>query len=1164
MNRRIAIIIVILGALVTTSSAFAASTSNTTQPSVLVDETPPPPVEWHCYSASPGPCPDDGDSPWGYSIEGTTSKFMDMLKGQIVCEGWGCSQVEVYIQVDYHVEWRDDFERDVTVGVTWWGDNPGAPYEQIITCGDHGTSGECGGHVYVMLDAAEISPDPSSSYHAGARLTVGGTGSGGTVDVDFTVTFSGDPIDIDKCDSQYLVVDCDTTALDPTSETGVAADLTIGNMYRIKTEGSWNDGTADRSDIAVSTDGGVTWDPLSVFMVQPNVECIQNDADDTETPYIYFTAESEDFAVRVNDTEGDFADNTGTISFTMCGAVLTGSGCEDQFQQGTLVTSLVVPADDPGYEAGPILTVGEWYVMEVSGTWRNGGVSTPRRDMEVYGPSGWVELSDWSQSDCGTDDGLISRFYFQAFTTDLTLRVHDPDSPQDWSNNFGAMQVDIYGATYSRFISSCESTFDLGNLFKDGFVSGSAGAGIQILDRSEYGDIPVGGSSSPSDRWFAIEVIGGPWSDGAASSYAAQVSNVDIDFTDFSAWPYCAVQTDLIGHWRVYVPGYGTEFNDDMWYRYRVDDNALTFGDNSGILGYQIYNIYNLGHNDPVNPPAPSVCTDAGYGMSDDYADIVVSAQSAGGVYLPNVEAGYMYAVQTTDGPWNNNGTTSYEMEISDDGGTTWSPIWQHAAILCSQQGDDENHVTVWINVAAGHNWKVRVLDAGQVFSDNSGSMGVRVYEAFYGEDPWSSCGDNYSLTEYPLTPPANTIYAYQPTGTEVPFLGNLIVGSTVAVEITDDSHWQPDGGNDSWQAQITFDGGTTWYAFEDSPLKLCVITVDPSNGRKRIYFSNPGRAGDVRVRVDYDGTDWGTNDGSLVFKLYRAPAADPDDPFYDPELPVPPEPPPFIDACSAGCMRPQGLLTYYPVNLPFVAALSNPVLDVAAAVLQFLGVDTSDMPQVSSMILFPVPDVGGWVEYARCSIMQYIAWCPVHYKIISGYATMMRNVEPVATMWDIVDLMDYTFLTFRSYDWTSTGGGGDEGDPIRAESIVGDILLSTQAEGGGDAESMQSASNTVTQMFLPQPDSIWSGGSFDFTLVPDPATITQCSFRNIFSVSDNLGSTVCLIQNIMLSKMGTVILFMFDIMFIFQFLVKWLPKIPIKFRRALAPFENATVSYKQ
>jgi hypothetical protein len=1171
---RIAFIIIIMGVLAV-GTALTASAAPPTSALYQTTPTPAPDLDWHCNSADPGICPEDGSSPWGYSGEdsGTTEGWWDMLDGKILCSGWGCTATDVYVQIDWEVTWSSAFTRYVSVSVASRANAAPLNWHEVVTDCGTGLSGSCGGHYYEMLEADEMPDDPALAWHVRSNLTISGVGTNDPRSMNFTVNYSGQPIDIDTCDSQYQRLECETTELDPTNETGVSSTLTVGKTYRIEVkDGPWNDGTSDRYDVAISTDDGATWTSLSQFSQLDNVECIQNDPDNPEAPpIVFFTANTSKFRVRVNDVAGQFGNNTGSISAGICKASMNNSGCQGQFQYDdeSPVAVFNIPANDPQVDLPLSLVVGNWYALETSGEWRDGGVGGPASsEMEVLGPEGWVLLDNWSQANCVTlivdpETGEIlepgQMVYFQAFNETLSFRVHDEGGV--WEDNYGSMIVAFFDAAFDRFETSCETTFEMSNLVKDGTVGGSASAGLEILNKDEYSNLPIGGNSSPQDRWFAIDTTAGPWLNGSTSSYAADIKNPDNPWGGFDEWPYCSVPTDEIGHWRIYVPAYGEELNSEMWYFYRVSDPGGNYNDNSGNLGYSIFNTYLQGHNDPGTPPVPNTCDDADFTHGSEFEEASFEATSSAGVSIPNLTMDEMYAVETTGGPWSNNGSSSYDVDISDDDGDTWYQIWAHPAILCSQALDTE-HVLVYFNMRAGHVWKMRVRDTGEDYTDNSGSMGLKAYLAGTPEDPWASCSDDYNLSVMTIAPPANEIYAIEENGTGVPFLGSLLSTSTIAIEITTQSTWSDADGNASYLAQITYDGGATWTDWEEAAgPTLCVVTVDPETSRKRIYFSNPGEDGNIRLRVSYDGSTWETNTGKLIFDMYKASSnVDPGNPD-DPDNPYPPSPPPVTDICAAYCFRPSGLFSYVTIRLPLIIAdAGNAMVNGIRKILVFLGLaDEQPLASMTTAFSFPVPDVGNWLEYAKCAATHYIAWCPLHMNLISRFAGYMREVEPVATTLDIVDLINYIWTQFQSFDWAGSAGGGGEA-PIYAESIIGGIIEDTQGEGGGDPATIQNAVQSLTEQILPQPTGIWAGDPFTLTLTPNPAGITQCAFRNIFQVSDMLGDTICFLQNITISKTGLVLLILFDILILFEFFTEWLPRAIKKFRRALSPFENAVI----
>jgi len=143
-------------------------------------------------------------------------------------------------------------------------------------------------------------------------------------------------------------------ALGPRDELGsaLAADtarytefiaLTVGNSYAVEipvNNERWTDGTSTtgRSDAAISKDNGVTWHDILDDGIDGIVDCYKTDAIGTNT--IKFTvADGDVWKIRVNDTDGAFDDNGGSLAYKFYG-LCEGMSCTASIPNDSTTNSI--------------------------------------------------------------------------------------------------------------------------------------------------------------------------------------------------------------------------------------------------------------------------------------------------------------------------------------------------------------------------------------------------------------------------------------------------------------------------------------------------------------------------------------------------------------------------------------------------------------------------------------------------------------------------------------------------------------------------------------------------------------------------------------------------------------------------------------------------------
>jgi len=867
---------------------------------------------------------------------------------------------------------------------------------------------------YITWEITDDGGLPSTIiYYLSNRETPDNGDIGGPITFTWGVT-GFDP----DCDDTYQIQESiiGSQEIDATDEDGETAEVETGNLYRLEVWGGpWDDGAdPDRYDTAISWDG-LEWIPLTELFL--DAECYDV-GDDPGTGTVFLIAVSDDFYIRVNDEAAAYADNDGSMVYSLALAmILEDVTCSDQFTwagEGDPDASYTVPADlSLGIEIKN-LEIGEWYVYVTrDGPWLNNG-STERYDMAVKDTTGsWEPIADYEMVECveDADDYQYTRYFFQAWDESLWTRVNDVDS--NWAND-DSMGVDIYGAEFDRFLDTCEGTYIIGDLVISKTFQGNQSGGVNVGTYDHYNNLPRGGGEGPVEilRYYVIDTLDGPWYDSGDPLYTAQMrKELDGDWYETILHPEldCVAETDLLGH----VRGY---FDMDKPYEWYIRANeTTTWTDNSGSERYNLYEATNGQMVDPEDPAEEDTC-DGYYTRGDQVGAITFQATNGSGVHVPGMtEYNTIYSIVTTGGAWNDGSDDLYDVDISDDGGVTWYTLAEYPGMLCKQlEGTD--YIEVFLQHVKGRRWKVRVSDT--IFSDNSGSMGIIVYGSEADIDPWHTCSDDYNLVEVPVN--NNLIAAWYAGGSFVPYIGPS--SSYIwAIEIYD-GPWVDDT-TDMYTAEIW--DGDDWY--NHNSYGICTEQYGANNEYFRTYFIPT--SSNYKLRADDQDDDFFNNSGSFRYKLFRAYAVDPEDPD-DPDDPG--LPPDWDVTCYVVCSRPDGLFSWETITIPLVE-------------WEF------DIPFV---------DIGSWLEYGRCSFSKFISWCPEHTAALKSIPLLVRNREPFASFYVLADAGEDIQDMLDSYDWY----------PDSAPSA----LMSVVSGGGEDSGTPWS--------FIPeQSNSPWSGGEITY-----------------------------------------------------------------------------------
>jgi hypothetical protein len=377
-----------------------------------------------------------------------------------------------------------------------------------------------------------------------------------------------------------------------------------------------------------------------------------------------------------------------------------------------------------------------------------------------------------------------------------------------------------------------------------------------------------------AEEWYVIEIASGEWFDNGVGP------RIDMDYAILPTVALPGNYSDLAGG----SPGFwcATEDNLTMLVQaksapnlyLRVNDDALTFEDNTGTLGVNIYHAtfnrqlatceiqYQLG--DMVKEDYISATLENGKLFAE-------SASVGGQVLSYGLTPGAIYVMDTTLGPWGYMGNfhsdlaKSYEMAIND-GTSGWMELSEWPGTLCTVPLDGLGHVRIYFSVPSegAIAYRLRVNDT-ESWTNNIDGMGYQLYQGIdLGNTPQGAC----DYTSDP-TPFISNLYVAS-TAEDGAWLQTLDANEIYLLRILAGSHaWQESsGGPDLTGMQITADGGSTWFSLPDNWYgTLCWFEYP--NGDIGVFFRTGSNTIGYKVRVD--SSSFGDNTGQMYIDLYGA-----------------------------------------------------------------------------------------------------------------------------------------------------------------------------------------------------------------------------------------------------------------------------------------------------
>jgi len=881
----------------------------------------------------------------------------------------------------------------------------------------------------------------------------------GSISYTIRPIYYGQPEECEDPDPELLPVFAENT-LSGTDDVGDHYDLVSGSTYYIRTsEGPWNDGTNDRYDVALSFDGGITWQTLGGLAGDPD----NGDMFDvicSVDPGLYstlkFTADEDHLSldIRVNDEDGEFVDNSGTIKYTINYNQMGGDTCGQYYTSGELINSGTIDVSDPdGTSLGTTFYANAeseyrpFYKIRLLNAWSDNGSPSIDTDLKDYKASSWTQSSYHPQTKCVetaediNGDPIARDLYMQADYEDLIFDMRAHDGNSNFGDNTTDIDFEIYAVDYDPPPSSCAARYEKGTLIETDTVNSQATQGIEI---------PVVINGLTPGTTYALEVPDYP------GYWDAQRKNFDFEISE-----------DRILWWHIWEDGSGFAdcvtpldqnrnlyyFQADQEHYYlRADDNNWDRGDNNGWLSV---NLYGAKDNQIAYDPTED-CSEY-YSLDSLIYSSGVDSSLFQGAALPNMFAeDQFYAIKLVPPMWNdagfgdaNWGDVAYDnAEITNPDFYTFS---EFPGALCTET-DAQGWATMFYQYQHG-TYKLRAQDVDGDWTNNTGDLNFEVYTASrVGDAPNPSCELDYLDVEMwtwvaeDLKVPATLL----PDGKHV--MDQLTEGITYKFETSlgpafgDRNTFGPT--NPGYDLEISIDGGLSWQLLTD--YLDCVVPVGYNHIRG---FVTPGTTtGAVRVRF-YDPVS-GTvkNSGELEVDIWTS---DHDDPASPNPGPGPGDGWDPVAGCEGTCFRPANWLK-----------------------------------------------VAQWFEYGRCRFSEWLSWCPYHTRQLMALKDGFYNVEPFGTILEMIDTIAMLRNEVNSYNWGTEGGGADDTVTVtRPENFV-----FAPGEGGGAG----------IPLVLTGEDSPWGDGDIQLRDTSTPTYSTACNNMLADALGSRLALPMCFVFNIL------------------------------------------------
>jgi len=848
-----------------------------------------------------------------------------------------------------------------------------------------------------------------------------------------------------------------------TDEVGHVIELTEGETYLLFTSpGPWNDGADDQTSAAIRFYDGAAWGTFTAIADYENEDADAKppcDIEFLEEDYdaLAFTAleDMQSIQIRVNDADAAFTDNSGYLNYSLAAATGGyGQSCVGNWSKDNLVGSLTLDSTDDSYnylQSGSI-TDG-LYALVITGTYDDNGTPSDSVIMADYPAlftsvhDTWDDYNFWTGSEYCEVEGSGVKEYYGSSRNDF----YDHDKTLGWGEAKPLGIADDQDSNYSNNSGTVEV-----EVYTAGYTAPVSDCSTRydqgtwldsfvIFADSENGQaIPLQTNGLVPGQTYYIETQGAPYSLNGSDSwdfeagYAATPGLASsVTWEDPELFFDCEIPLDEN------LTGYYFVAEEEaIWLR-----AEYTLGgheDNSGSIKFNLYGAV------PYLVPDDESCSDYLTLDSLIYRDSVDADSTAGfSIDYSAFDADSEYAIKVVSPVYTDPDGTGKTGEIRragpGSGSVSYTSFEDWESGTCYEQIDGYDYVYFTAQDLSDYEVRTTEPDGG-----NTGTMTFEVWELERIAEPVAGCEirDYGDVDIWWVIKEVGIVYGNNngDINSNPEVMANSLGsdGTRYKIEIG-----YIDGVIDipsqTYNLQISNDSGASWVFLED----WVDCWVDLTGPIARGYYTSPKAGGPFLLRVYDAGGNYLDNTGGLQYKMWAdAQDADPGDvgDFYDVVVVG------WGAGCSAVCAPPGWL------------------------------------------------EIGQWIEYARCRLTRWLAWCPWHADAIAKLGDEFNNVEPIGTLLDLVGLGLAVKDEFNLYAWTDDGGGGDF-DTMEIQSPQN--FLFAPGEGGG------------ADIPLVGPDSIWGGGDIDLHGLDGTSYSTKCD--NVLADSlGNLGPPLCFAANVL------------------------------------------------
>jgi hypothetical protein len=651
-----------------------------------------------------------------------------------ICDDEVSCAIDIYYKIEIDAVWYDS---DGTEPPMLHVNIAGVDDEIRSDCSGPAEWGTCTFQQKAMIPAEDLPTcDPADTdcvsemfnFHWGSWTGAEQGGNTRLTSIAYHFTISTSPITDGDCEDQWIPgSEFASFTLAATNATGVAANQlsgwpSPGSWVKIEvTDGYWQDDGAgpQRTSLAMQTNlGDALFHPLAGSEF---TGCRTG-----TTAYYVQVPYKGAMRLRVNDTGGNFAANTGTLSIALSRATYDPfpTACDANYEIGTELENRSVSAIGAVGAAGIDMytgvdlrfgdrqvggeEIGDRYLMLelVNNPHWDGGAYTYMGEILVDGT--WYRVDEFPSATCIVKVDVMghTRIYFPYIDSITEWKFRAYDSDGNYTNNTGWAGYSLHYVDKLQIYTPGAPAMSCSMYTKGDVV--------------EEIELPANTSASHTldlegGNLYAIETSGGPWMNGGADSWGVAISDdggYNWDTTYFYNYALCASAVDG-NHSTVYFQAL-----EGKTYRLRVDDPGGVFSDNTGSITATIYGSSTSIQN-------WSTCT-SDYmltEMSIPEANRTIPAGNVEGVAVGYIMSGNTYALEITNiHSWSPDPIgleDRYSTQISDDGGATWQDLatadFVECAVLIDGEAETENERFRVVFVANG-NYRLRVRGGDVAF----------------------------------------------------------------------------------------------------------------------------------------------------------------------------------------------------------------------------------------------------------------------------------------------------------------------------------------------------------------------------------------------------------------------------------------------------------------